>query len=149
MPEELENSVGNNVIGAGSYGQCILKMFLRLGIQVVEKQLHDSNLAHIYQEAYYMQLFSHRCVPHLLGVQVKSKPFSIVMEFHGYGIESLTIHKILFDIKFENVLFTMSCGDWFRVCYDITDALSHLHQKEYLHCDLKTDNVLVCKKKDT
>ena len=52
MPEELENSAGNNVIVAGSYGQCILKMFLRLEIQVVEKQVHDSNLAHIDQEAY-------------------------------------------------------------------------------------------------
>lgn len=33
------------------------------------------------------------------------------------------------------------------LCYDITDALNHLHEKEYLHCDLKTNNVLVCKKK--
>lgn len=148
LPEELEEvHVATNAIGAGSYGQCILKRFLRLGIQVVEKLLHDSNLAHIYQEAYYMQLFSHRCVPHLLGVQVKTKPFSIVMEFLGYGIESLTIHKLLYDTKFENVLSTMTHGDWCRVCYDITDALNHLHQKEYLHCDLKTDNVLVCNKK--
>ena len=62
MPKELEEvQVATNGIGAGSYGQCILKRFLRLGIQVVEKLLHDSNLAHIYQEAYYMQLFSHRC----------------------------------------------------------------------------------------
>ena len=85
MPEELKNSVGPNVIGAGSYGQCALKNVLRLEIQVVEKQLHHSNLAHIYQGAYYMQLFSHRCVPHLLAVQVKSKPFPIVMEFLGMG----------------------------------------------------------------
>lgn len=33
------------------------------------------------------------------------------------------------------------------MCYDITDALDHLHQKGYLHCDIKTNNVLVCKKK--
>ena len=103
-------------------------MFLRLGIQVVGKQLHETNLAHIYQEAYYVQLFSHRCVPRLLGVQVKSKPFSIVMEFLGYEIQLLTVHPLLFYIKFQNVLFTMSRGDWFRVYYDITYALSHLHK---------------------
>lgn len=146
MPEELEE-VSTNVIGAGTYGQCTVKKFLRLGIQVVEKQLHDSNLEHIYQEAYYMQLFSHRCVPHLLGVQVKSKPYSIIMEFLGYGLESMTIYKLLYDKQFEHVRSVMSQGDWFRVCYDITDALNHLHEKEYLHCDLKTNNVLVCKKK--
>ena len=78
----------NSDIGAGSYGQCKLKKFLRLGIQVVEKQLHQAELSHIYQEAYYMQLFSHRCIPPLLGVQVKSRPFSIIMEFLGYGNDS-------------------------------------------------------------
>ena len=41
----------------------------------------------------------------------------------------------------------MTHGDWCRVCYNITGALNHLHQKGYLHCDLKTDNELVCNKK--
>ena len=33
--------------------------------------------------------------------------------------------------------------EWFRVCYDIADALRHIHEKGYLHCDIKTNSVLV------
>jgi serine/threonine protein kinase len=37
--------------------------------------------------------------------------------------------------------------DWFRVCYDIADALQHIHEKGFLHCDIKTNNVLVSHRK--
>jgi serine/threonine protein kinase len=120
-------------------------MFTRLGIQVIEKQLHEGSLDEIYKEAHYIQLFAHRCVPHLLGVQVEKKPFSIIMEFVGDNLESMTIHKLLYNSKFKHI--SLSISDWFQVCYDIVDALHHLHQKGYLHCDLKTNNVLVFKKK--
>ena len=46
-----------------------------------------------------------------------------------------------------NVLGSMSVSDWFSICYDIVDALKHLHQKRYRHCDIKTNNVLVSKSK--
>ncbi|CAB3976868.1 probable serine threonine- kinase DDB_G0271538 [Paramuricea clavata] len=132
------------IVGAGSYGQCVVKRFTRLGIEVIEKKLHEGSLEEVYREAHYMQLFSHRCVPHLLGIQFEDKPFSIVMEFVGENLESITIQKLLYD-KLKNVV--LSTNDCFQVCYDIVDALHHLHQIGYLHCDLKANNVLVHKKK--
>lgn len=108
MPEELEDPVtGGKIIGSGSYGKCSMKTFLRLRIPVVVKELHNSDLADVYQEAYYMQLFSHRCVPHFLGVQVSSKPFAIIMEFLGHGMESLTVHSLLFEAKFKEIALVL------------------------------------------
>ena len=37
----------------------------------------------LYREAQYMQLFAHRCIPHLFGVKVDEKPLALIMEFRG------------------------------------------------------------------
>ena len=147
LPEELEDLQECKIIGAGTFGECHLKKYSRFEILVVEKQLRESDLALLHKEAYFMQLFSHRCVPHLLGVQTQAKPFSLIMEFLGHGVESMTVHKLLFDIAFSQERSNMSVPNWFRVAYDIADALHYVHEKGYLHCDLKADNVLVCKQR--
>ena len=64
------------------------------------------------------------------------------MEFVGRGTESMTLHR-LFDPVFDKQKSEMSLPKWFRVCYDIADALNYIHEKGYLHCDLKSNNVLV------
>ncbi len=38
--------------------------------------------------------------------------------------------------------------EWISVCVDIVESVKHMHSKGYLHCDLKTNNVLVFKKGD-
>ena len=134
-------------IGGGVFGNCYLKKFTRLSKNVVEKQLIDGNIDVLYKEAQYMQMFSHRCIPHLFGIQVEKNPLSLVMEFVGENSQSMTVHKLLFDSNAAKIRSSMSLKDWLCVCYDITDALDYMHQKGYLHCDLKTDNVLVSKRK--
>ncbi len=69
------------------------------------------------------------------------------MEFVRKDLQSLTVHKLLYDKKSRSVLGGMSVPDWFHVCYDIADALHHIHEKGYLHCDIKTNNVLVSQSK--
>ena len=91
----------------------------------------------------YMQLFSHLCVPHLIGIQSKIKPYSLVMEFLGDGVESMTLHRLLFEPAFKRQKSSMSLPNWFQVCYDIADALHHIHEKGYLHCDLKSNNAVI------
>ncbi len=49
------------------FGECHLKKYIRFQICVVEKKLTDSDLSAVNREAYFMQLFSHRCVPYLSG----------------------------------------------------------------------------------
>lgn len=147
LPEELEDVQDSIILGAGTFGECHLKKYSRFDILVVEKQLLESNLVSLHNEAYFMQLFSHRCVPHLLGIQIQVKPFSLIMEFLGHGVDSMTVHKLLFDSTLGTERSNMSMPNWFRVSYDIADALHYVHEKGYLHCDLKANNVLVCKQR--
>ena len=41
----------------------------------------------------------------------------------------------------------MCTKTWLCICYDITDALGHMHQTGYLHCDSKSNNVLLAENK--
>jgi serine/threonine protein kinase len=61
--------------------------------------------------------------------------------------QSMTVYKVLYDPTVEKTKLGMSIEDWLRICYDIADGLDHMHQKGYLHCDLKTNNVLISKKR--
>ena len=142
MEEINAHSIGNGV-----FGNCFLKKFKRLGINVVEKQLIDNSIDMLYKEALSMQKFSHRCIPLLLGVQLEKKPMSLVMQFIGENNKSTTVFKLLFDSQYEHQALEMSTKTWLCVCYDITDALDHMHQRGYLHCDLKSNNVLVAENK--
>lgn len=148
QPCELEDiQVNSPVVGEGTFGECHIKKYLRFDIHVIEKKLKDSDLPSLQKEAHYMQLFSHRCVPHLIGIQTEITPYSIVMEFLGHGTQSMTVHRLLFDSAFNEVKSMMSTSNWHRVCYDIGDALHYIHEKGYLHCDLKSNNVLISNQK--
>jgi serine/threonine protein kinase len=91
----------------------------------------------------FMQKFSHRCIPLLLGVQLEKKPISLIMQFIGENSKSITIFNLLFDPLYQQQASKMSTKTWLCICYDIADALDHMHQRGYLHCDLKSNNVLV------
>jgi serine/threonine protein kinase len=54
---------------------------------------------------------------------------------------------VLYDPTAEKTKLGMSIADWLRICYDIADGLDHMQQKGYLHCDLKTNNVFISKKR--
>ncbi len=71
------------------------------------------------------------------------------MEFLAKDNKSVTIHKLLYSPFSESLKSEMSVKDWLSISYDITDALNFIHSKGYLHCDIKTDNTLVFKKKVT
>jgi serine/threonine protein kinase len=69
------------------------------------------------------------------------------MEFVEENNQSMTVYKVLYDPTAEKTKLGMSIANWLRICYDIADGLDHMHQKGYLHCDLKTNKVLISKKK--
>jgi len=48
--------------------------------------------------------------------------------------------------KIQNVKPTLTNNDWLIISHDLTEALLHIHSKGLLHCDLKSNNVLVTKK---
>ena len=98
-PSELLPLRGNNSsvppVGSGTYGDCVLRTFQRFGIAVIEK-LPSSNLKAVMHEAHCMNALTHPSIPHLLGVQIETKPFSLIMQLLGEGEESATVHKLLY-----------------------------------------------------
>ena len=133
-------------VGSGTYGDCFLKTFKRFGITVVEKKLPTSDLKAVMNEAQCMNTLTHASIPYLLGVHIEEKPFSLVMQFVGdENLESVTIHKLLHQTIPKHLL--LSTNEWISVLLDIAEALFHVHIKGFLHCDVKSNNVLVTGKK--
>ena len=62
----------------------------------------------------------------------------------------MTINKLLSNEKDNetvNISQTqLSKNDWLFISHDSTKALSHMHSKGFLHCDLKTNSILVSNK---
>ena len=69
------------------------------------------------------------------------------MQLIGENSMSITIFKLLFDPLYQHQASKISTKTWLCICYNIADALNHMHQKGYLHCDLKSNNVLVAQNK--
>ena len=117
---------------------------------VVEKQslVHDTRT--MLKEAQIMQALTHRNILAIIGVQLEMKPISLIIEFKGEQSTSLTISKLLSserDVQTVQDLQTLlTTKDWLVISHDLTEALSHIHAKGFLHCDLKANNVLVSDK---
>ena len=110
----------------------------------LEKQLPTSDLKAVINEAKRMNILTHPNIPQLLGVQVACKPYSLIMEFIGEDNKSSTVHQLLQESSPQGS--PLLIGEWISVCVDIVKAVTRMHSKGYLHCDLKTNNVLVWKK---
>ena len=143
-PEELIQT-NDECIGSGTFGQCSLKLYKRFSLVVLEKQLATSDLTEVINEAKCMNILTHPNIPQLLGVQITSKPYSLIMQFIGEDMKSSTVHQLLQDSNAESS--PLSVAEWISVCVDIVEGVKHMHSKENLHCDLKTNNVLVFKKR--
>ena len=102
------------------------------------------------KEAQIMQALTHKNIPAIIGIQLEREPISLVMEFKGEENTSITVSKLLYGKESNGILqkvkSSLTNKDWLIICHDITDALAHIHSKGFLHCDLKSNNVLVTDK---
>ena len=112
---------------------------------VLEKQLAKSHLREVVNEAKCMNILSHPNIPQLLGVQITCRPYSLIMEFIGQDAKSSTVHQMIEETSAKSS--SLLVHEWVSVCVDITEAVDHIHSKGYLHCYLKTNNVLVFNKR--
>ena len=94
-----------------------------------------------------MQALSHKNIPIILGVQIQKSPMSLVIEFIGENDTSLTLSKLLscdnYQEAVKNLQNLLTNNDWLIISHILSEALSHIHSKGFLHCDLKSNNVLV------
>ena len=118
---------------------------------MVEKQSLNHNTREMLKEAQIMQALTHKNIPAIIGVQLKKEPISLIIEFKGECDTSVTISKLLScdcdNETIENEKATLTNNDWLIISHDLTEALGHIHSKGFLHCDLKSNNVLVSKKR--
>ena len=134
-------------IGAGSFGTCRLAKFRSMDVVVkefkgfaestAEKQKQD-----VLREAKVIaSLGDHKGLPLLFGVQTSQIPFSLVLQFHGDGERSLNIYRAACKKK-------LTAGEWKSVINQVIEALRHIHDKGFLHNDLKANNVVLEKTED-
>ena len=71
--------------------------------------------------------------------------FATVMQFLGEDTESVTIYKLLNQTMAKPL--SLTTNEWISILVDIAEALFHVHNKGFLHCDVKSNNVLVAGKK--
>ena len=100
QPRRIDQT-NDECIGSGTFGQCSLKLYKRFSLVVLEKQLATSDLTEVINEAN---------IPQLLGVQITSKPYSLIMQFIGEDMKSSTVHQLLQDSNAESS--QLSVAEW-------------------------------------
>ena len=93
--------IAQETVGCGAFGQCFLARYRNITAVVKEikrrnntfkesercklEVLHEANLLH--------SLGDHAGLPFLLGIYTEQESYCLVIQFHGCGEESLTLHK--------------------------------------------------------
>ena len=137
LPPSMQ-SVDECYIGRGSFG--VVKVQLYRGISVAVKEaLPRTLLADVRREASILAQFGHPHVPYLFGVSLRSRPYSIVMQYHG-----LSQHSISF--TFSSALYDKQPrDDWFILIVQVIEGVRYLHEDaNVLHNDFKCDNIIIC-----
>lgn len=136
--------ISDEPIGSGTFGNVFLAEYRGMKVAVKEMKGKDGSnkeTEHCRQEVLHeanilMNLGDHPNLPFLFGICTKHQPFSIVLQFHGTGNKSLTLHKVLRN-KLMNMKRTAT------VFKELAETLHYIHNKGLLHNDLKTNNVIM------
>ena len=83
------------------------------------------------------ELGDHRGLPFLFGICSTAKPVCLVMLFHGEGATNMTVHEA----TKQDPPLTIS--DWNTIFRLIVEALQHIHDRGFIHNDLKGNNVVL------
>lgn len=81
---------------------------------------------------------SHPSLPHIFGVNLTQKPFFLVSCFYGIKNQACTLHHALYS---PAIHFTKHCAR--KIMFELCQALQHLHMKQLLHRDIKSDDILL------
>lgn len=136
--------ISDEPIGSGTFGNVFLAEYRGMKVAVKEMKGKDGSnkeTEHCRQEVLHeanilMNLGDHPNLPFLFGICTKHQPFSIVLQFHGTGNKSLTLHKVLRN-KLMNMKRTAT------VFKELAETLHYIHNKGLLHNDLKTNKVIM------
>ena len=139
VPRDKTGSHSKECLGKGTFGQC-LNMYYK-GIPVAVKEFNNLSTAHdVRQEALVMSKCSHPSLPHLFGIDLIKKPYLLVSYFYGISDISCTLHCALHSISMSLTYLSAA-----KIMLKVCQAVEHMHTKQYLHRDIKSDNIVLTK----
>ena len=137
--------VKENPIGSGTFGNVFLARYRDMKAVVKEIKMRDASNEReskrckqevLHEGRMLRMLGDHPNLPFLFGVVTQTEPYALVMQFHGTGEESITLHNVVKERIFNKQLMA-------KVFTEIAQALGHIHSKEIVHNDIKSNNVLI------
>ena len=137
-------------LGSGSYSSCYLGLYR--GLSVVVKELRVKQLQResreeaearvseelVYEARILNKLGDHPGLPLLFGVRRERAPYRLIMQFHGnqdgssHTISTALVKRLIPDKV-----------TWTNIIVKTAEALSRVHEKGFLHNDLKSNNVVL------
>ena len=134
----LVKKILDEPIGSGTFGNVFIAEYRGMKVAVKEmkgkdgsqKETERSRQEVLHEANVLITLGDHPNLPFLFGMCTKHQPFSIVLQFHGTGNKSLTLHKVLRN-KMMNMERTAT------VFKELAGTLHYIHSKGLLHNDLK------------
>ncbi|KAL7717153.1 Serine-threonine protein kinase [Entamoeba marina] len=131
-------------IGEGTYGIVFRAEWRKVDVAVKTMKTdivgYDMLLPNFIQEANLMETIRCQYVINFIGSVVTPDRLCLVTEFCGFG-------SLRAFMKDTNNSVTLPFK--LKACFDVAHGMYYLHQNDIVHCDLKTDNVLVYSKNVT
>ena len=157
MPRNLlvapKDKIGNDSresLGEGAFGKCF-KMYYK-GMPVAVKEFNNLSTAEaVRHEALMMSKCCHSSLPHLFGVNLIKKPYLLVSYlikkpyllvsyFYGIDKSSCTFHYALNSTSMSLTYLSVT-----NIMLNLCQAVEHLHSKQLLHRDIKSNNIVLTK----
>ena len=99
--------------------------YKRFNLMVLQKQLPTIDVRGVINEAKCMNILTLPNIPQLLGVQIKRRPYSLIIQFIGEDMQSTTAHQLRQNSDRKGL--QLHTSEWISVCLDIVEAVSHIH----------------------
>jgi hypothetical protein len=124
-------------IGQGAVGLIYQATETKSGrkVAVKEMQLKPSQKESLTSEMVIMKKAKHRCVVEFMEAYLVGEKVWVVMELMDAGC--------LTDVLDEYHDVPMEEPEMARICYDVLEGLKHMHSMNFVHRDIKSDNVLL------
>ena len=101
----------------------------------------DVSKEEVINEASILSKLSHRGLPYVLGIDLATTPFIMVTLFYGIDQKNTTLHELLDSDSFDAVI-KLDKSQALPIIAELSETLSYIHDKGFLHNDIKSDNIV-------
>jgi tRNA A-37 threonylcarbamoyl transferase component Bud32 len=141
---EIYNSNNTNLkkLGEGNFANVYKSQLNNSDIAIKECKLKDN----FYTASYYREK---QALAKFTALQEKNKKQMHIIKLYGCIEESNTIKSLITEYIPNSDLFhhvwnsNLSLGIKTQIAYDISTAMSYIHHYNYVHCDIKLENILL------